>query len=245
MISASIPSHSRIVCTLPAIGRCSGRHTTCEIVSSIANSADTLVPSALATLCRVESDGLTLLVSILEIRLTDSPVASAMSLSSSFLRRRSLRRWKPMATDSAGASATGSGARRGAGGDALLFSAARSTLRFVATFAISRPFRYAFERIVQQSRCDVLPRYGCRKKGAPPSHDSTVFLLGTRLTCNKTAASLQPRARLCIRGVRRRHEEEKMPARALVASVLLAFACLISTPPANAQAPAQEGILQK
>jgi len=36
-----------------------------------------------------------------------------------------------------------------------------------------------------------------------------------------------------------------MPARALVASVLLAFACLISTPPANAQAPAQEGILQK
>jgi ABC-type amino acid transport substrate-binding protein len=42
-----------------------------------------------------------------------------------------------------------------------------------------------------------------------------------------------------------------MLTRALVASVLFAFACLISTPPANAQAPgpapalAQEGILQK
>jgi polar amino acid transport system substrate-binding protein len=36
-----------------------------------------------------------------------------------------------------------------------------------------------------------------------------------------------------------------MPTKAIVASVLLTFACLISTLPANAQAPAQEGILQK
>jgi hypothetical protein len=69
-----------------------------------------------------------------------------------------------MATDSSGSSATGSGARRSVREDGPRLSAARSTLRFVATFAISHPFRYALERIVQQSRCDVLPRYLYRIK---------------------------------------------------------------------------------
>jgi polar amino acid transport system substrate-binding protein len=48
-----------------------------------------------------------------------------------------------------------------------------------------------------------------------------------------------------IRGELRRHEEKKMLSKALVAGVLLALTCLISTPPAKAQAPAQESILQK
>src|SRR5690349_2919573 len=147
MISASIPSHSRIVCTLPAIGRCPGRHTTCAIVSSIANNAETLVPSALATLCSVESDGLTLLVSILEIRLTESFVASATSLSSNFLRRLSRRRWNPMATDPCGGSVAGSGARCRIREEVCPFSATTFSLRFVVTLAMGHVFRYALRAL--------------------------------------------------------------------------------------------------
>ena len=122
------------------------------------------MPNALATLWSVESDGLTLLVSILEIRLTDSPVASATSLSSSFLRRRSLRRWNPMATDSSGGSATGSGTRRSVREDEPRLAPPSQHFALSPPFAIRYPFRYALRRIVQQSRRCATAGYLTRRE---------------------------------------------------------------------------------